>query len=253
MTSRDQIVEYLNQKLRIREIGDSSLNGLQVEGRSDITRIAVAVDSGRSVIERAVELKAGMLVVHHGIFWGNAIPITGHTKKTFDVIFAGGLNLHAAHLPLDSDPDWGNNFTIARLLGMDELRHGIAYHGNEIACVGNNVSKLNLDQMKSRLASLPGGAKTSEVLAFGPSIPARVCVVTGAGCDALYHAETEQFDTLVTGEPRQFAYHYAKERKLNVIFAGHYATETVGVQELAKAVEKKFGVPWNFIDEPTGI
>jgi len=253
MANRNEIVDYLNQKLRVAFVGDVGINGLQVEGSEEVRSIAVAVDAGESVIQKAVQMKADLLAVHHGIFWEKAFPITGAAKRKVGMMMESALNLYASHLPLDADPDWGNNFTLGRFLSLGNLRSGIPFHGTDIGCFGENKEKLTLEEMRQRLQTLPGGAQTSTALNFGPAVPNKVCIVTGSGCDALYRAEQDGFDTLVTGEPRQFAYHFCKEQHLNVIFAGHYATETVGVQELGKAIEAKFSVPWTFIDEPTGI
>ncbi len=253
MAKREKIIEYLNQKLRTAELPDSSLNGLQVEGAAEITRVAAAVDSGVSVIRRAAEANAELLIVHHGLFWERAFALTGSARESIGILFEKKINLFASHLPLDAHEEWGNNFTLGRLLSLSELRPAVPHRGVNIGCIGQNNAGLPLEEMRARIARLPGGEKTSTVLPFGPAIPQRVCVVSGSAADTLHRAEQDGFDTLVTGEPRQFAYHFAKERGLNVIFGGHYATETVGVQEVCKALKSEFGLDWVFIDEPTGI
>jgi len=40
---------------------------------------------------------------------------------------------------------------------------------------------------------------------------------------------------------------------LNVIYAGHYATEQVGVQALAQHLGLRFELPWEFHRHPTGF
>lgn len=253
MASRNKIIEFLDQKLRITSITDSSLNGLQVEGADEVALVAVAVDAGQSVIRRAAQLGAQMIIVHHGLLWDKAFPLVGPARETFRLLFDHNINFYAVHLPLDAHEEWGNNFTLGRLLSLRDLRPAVPHRGTDIGCIGENSDKLSLEEMRGRLAKLPGGERTSTVLPFGPKIPQRVCIVSGSGADALGRAKGDGFDTLITGEPRQFAYHFAQEQNLNVIFAGHYATETVGVQELGKALEAEHDVQWKFIDEPTGI
>jgi len=253
MSSRESIIEFLDAEFLASPISDSGLNGLQFEGSAQISRVALAVDSGLSVIRAAIEKKSDLLLVHHGLFWDKVFPITGVTREIFSALLTHNLNLYAVHLPLDAHIEWGNNFVLARYLGLEELRSAIAYRGTKIGCIGENRQHKGLEVLREELRKLPGGELTSTVLPFGPAIPERVCVVTGSGADALQCAAAEGFDTLITGEPRQFAYHYAKDHGLNVIFAGHYASETVGVRAVGNALKERFQVETFFIDAPTGI
>ncbi|MFN8392175.1 MAG: Nif3-like dinuclear metal center hexameric protein [Bdellovibrionota bacterium] len=253
MAKRDHIVEFLNRKLEIERYSDMCINGLQVEGREDVSSVAVAVDAGETVIARAIELGCEMLVVHHGLFWDKPFPVVGPSRRKLSSLLNCGLNLYAVHLPLDAHAEVGNNFCLARIIGLEQLRPAINYRGTPIGCIGRNTKRLSLGQIEATLGRLPGARIPFVTLEFGKSVPENVCVVTGAGADSLTSFEKEAFDTLITGEPRQFAYHYAEENRLNVICAGHYATETVGVQELGKLLERELGLCWELIDVPTGI
>lgn len=253
MAKLQQIVSFLTSALEPDLYQDHSLNGVQVAGSADVNKLAVAVDACVETIEKSVATGVQMLLVHHGLFWGKPVPIQGPLRNAVKLLIENDISLYAAHLPLDAHSEYGNNFTLARLLGMSELEPSAEYYGRMIGCIGQNKAQLSLDGIRERLATLPGASKDMLMLKFGPEIPKRISIVSGSGADQLYHSEIESFDTLIAGEAKQFAYHYAKERGLNVIFAGHYATETVGVQELGKALQKSLGVPWTFIDVPTGI
>ncbi|MCB0323418.1 MAG: Nif3-like dinuclear metal center hexameric protein [Bdellovibrionales bacterium] len=253
MATLSEILAYLGEELRLDEYEDSAYNGLQIEGASEVKKIGAAVDAGLSVVEKAVAQGIDFLVVHHGLFWGQATPVTGARKALLQRAFEGNISLYGVHLPLDAHRTLGNNFLLARRLGLEELGPAVFYRGSYIGCVGRNRKNIPLSEMASRLESLPGAEPNFLKLDYGPQIPARVCVVTGAGADQLYQFRDENFDTLITGEPRQFAYHFCKENKLNALFCGHYASETLGVEAVAKHVAEKFGLTWEFIDEPTGI
>ena len=255
MAKLGEIVGFLDQELQLQLFPDGSLNGLQFEGRQDILRIAAAVDTALSVIESALDQRADLLIVHHGMFWGKPQAVTGAERRIFQRILAADLSLYCAHLPLDAHQVYGNNFLLARFVGLSELSAapGMNYSGPSIACLGTNVNQLLFAAFEQALHQLPGAAEHFVSLPFGPKVPQRVCVVSGAGADQLLLAESLGFDTLITGEPRHFAYHYCKAHNLNAVFAGHYATETLGVQELGKAAAAKFGAAFEFIDHPTGI
>ncbi len=253
MPSLKEIVEYLNRELKIHEFPDASLNGLQVEGSGEVSKVALSVDSGLSVIQKSASAGADLLIVHHGLFWEKSQALIGPLGESVRSLFAHELSLYAVHLPLDAHAEWGNNFVLGKYLGLESLRPAIPYKSVNIGCVGENPANVSVSEMRARLLKLPGVNPNFLTLEFGPATPKRVCVVTGSGADALMHAASDGFDTLITGEPRQFAYHYARENSLNVIFAGHYATETVGVRELGLALAMQFGVSTEFINEPTGI
>ncbi len=252
MAHRTEILNFICEKLKPQNYRDSSLNGLQFEGAEDISRIAVAVDTGVSVIERAADIGATMLLVHHGMFWNSSFQIVGAKKKAISLLTKHDINLVAMHLPLDGNEEYGNNFGLARLLGLSALRPAAYYEGAFIGCIGENTERRSREDLMEPLLKLPG-IENPRVLEFGPRVPARICVVSGAGADEIYNHARDGFDTLITGEPRQFAYHYCKEECLNAFFIGHYASETVGVRALGEALASKFGIECNFIHEPTGI
>ncbi len=253
MAKRTEIISYIENELDIHGIQDSSLNGLQFEGSEEVNKIVVAVDCGLEVIEQAVKRQAQMLIVHHGMFWGSSFAITGVQKKIFELLVKNNLNVVALHLPLDAHERLGNNFVLARILDLTDLRTAIPFGGKNIGCIGTNQKCKSLTTIVTELENLVGIRKPLLALPHGPSTPENICIVTGSGADALGQFSKEGFDTLITGEPRQFAYHFSLENKVNAIFAGHYATETLGVRELGKDLEQKFKVSSEFIDIPTGI
>lgn len=253
MKSRADFVQFLDDALQHGTYQDGHINGLQVEGHIEISRVGVAVDAGESTILKAVALGVDFLITHHGLFWEKAVAITGPMRRIVGTLLEHGINLYAAHLPLDGHVEWGNNHTLARLLGLENVVSAIPYRGATIGCIGENPSTQSVADICTTLGKLPGALQPIYCAAFGAQPPRRICIVSGAGADALTRAESDGFDTLITGEPRQYIYHYAQERGLNVICAGHYATETVGVCELGKALAARFDVPWIFIEDPTGI
>lgn len=268
MTSRKEVISFLESELELANFTDSSLNGLQIEGSAEVRQIGVAVDASLDLVRTACSCQADFLIVHHGLFWQEVRSITGSLKMIAEQCFAAGINLFAAHLPLDASQKYGNNFSLGRECDLESLIPAFEHRGKLIGCIGDNARKLSLNDLELKLQSvseIAGRANTVALaedtqirnriltLPFGPRIPNRVGVVSGAGVDALTACELYQMDTLITGEPRNWAYHYAKEHKLNVIFGGHYATEAIGVINLAKALQTKFNLPWKFIDIPTGI
>ena len=251
MAQLGEIVSFLNRELRVSDFADSSLNGLQVEGSETISKVAVAVDAGQAVIEAAVKTGAQALIVHHGLFWGKPLAITGAHRRAVSTLLENRLSLLTYHLPLDAHVEWGNNFALGKILGLQHLQSAFPYHGNNIGCIGE--SSQTVSQLAATLGSLDGATTGPQVLNFGPSPSRRIGIISGAGADALYELPRLGIDTFITGEPRQFAYHFARDNALNVIFAGHYATETLGVKELGKALTLKFNTEWEFINLPTGI
>jgi len=240
---RDELVRYLDEYLRIRDFPqDPSLNGLQVEGRRTVRKVGAAVDAGEAIFQKALEAGVDFLIVHHGLFWGKPFPIVGHHKRRLETLFAGGINLYAAHLPLDAHEEVGNNFVLARRLGLVDLTPW------DVGVKGRFPRPTPLLQVADRLGQLTGMEPL--VHQGGLDQVETVILVSGSGTGLLPKVDADLF---VTGEPKHSVFHETFERGLNVIYAGHYATETFGVKALAAHLEARFGLPWVFLDHPTGL
>jgi dinuclear metal center YbgI/SA1388 family protein len=248
----DTIVAYLDEYLRIAdEVADptEALNGLQVTNSGEVTRIAAAVDLCAATVRMASEQHAELLLVHHGLFWGGVRPLVGPAYDRVAELIRGNIAVYSAHLPLDRHPDVGNNSELARLLGITVRGVFGSYHGASIGVWGDGTS--TRDELGRSLAKVLGGAP--RLLPFGPERVQRVGIITGAGGSLIPQAAAAGLDTYITGEGQHWTYFDAEELHLNVFYAGHYATETVGVKALAQHVSQKFSVPWVFLDHPTGL
>ncbi len=249
---RDDLVEYLDAFLEIERWAthDKSLNGLQVEGRRRVERVAVATDAALATFDLAVEAKAGFLVVHHGLFWGAPRPIRGPLRARLGALLDSGISLYAAHLPLDAHPRVGNNAVLAELLGLEERTPFGAWNGLTIGFSGRLPEPLGCAELAARIEALLGSRV--EVLGFGSQLVERVAVVSGDAAELVPDAAAAGMDVFVTGETSHVAWHLAREHRLNVVFAGHYASETVGVRALGDHLTDRFGVDSVFLDAPTG-
>ncbi len=239
---RDALVRYLDEYLRVGDFKDPSLNGLQVEGKGEVTKVGAAVDAGLALFERALEEGVDFLIVHHGLFWGQPFPITGHHKRRLERLLQGGLNLYAAHLPLDAHPEVGNNAVLARALGLEGLEPF------DVGVRGRFPLPRPLAQVAEEVGLLLGVEPL--VHQGGDERVETVTIVSGGAASLIPKVETDLF---ITGEPKHSLFHETFERGLNVIYAGHYATETLGVKALARHLEERFGLPFVFLDHPTGL
>jgi len=246
-----ELVEYLDDYLRINEAGDwaNALNGLQVENSGNVNRLAVAVDACEAVINAAAGQGASFLLVHHGLFWPGLEPLRGRTYRKFASLIKADIAVYAAHLPLDRHPEVGNNAVLARLLGVDVRGTWAEEKGAEIGVWGE--IDLSRDAFTSRISQVL--AAMPRLVPAGPATVRRVGVVTGAGSSLIREASRQGFDTFVTGEGPHHSFFDAEELGINVYYAGHYATETVGVKMLGRHLNERFGIPWSFIDHPTGF
>ena len=255
MVELSKLVGFLDKLLPPNGFADSSLNGLQVESSTDqIARIGFAVDAGSSIIEKAVRARCQMLIVHHGLLWGHEQPIRATFGKKIDLLLAGGCSLYASHLPLDASALVGNNVELARYFKLNLSGSFGRFQGKDIgvtAKVPGGRSRA-LEAFVERAKTMTG-AMQPLVLPFGKKQIKTVGIISGSGSSAIAEASALKLDLFISGEPKQHAYHDAKEQGINVIFAGHYATETFGVLALAKQLKKKFKIHTTFINEPTGI
>jgi dinuclear metal center YbgI/SA1388 family protein len=245
---------YIRTLLTIDEMTgtDNSMNGLQV-GRFDkeVTRVAFAVDACLESITRAAEGGAEMLFVHHGLFWGREQPLVGPFYQRIAALIEHDLALYAAHLPLDMHPQYGNNAGLALRLGLVDLLPFGAYKKVKIGYKGRLPEALTLDQLLGRLGmqrdELPG------FLSFGPDEISTVAVISGGADKEVEQAIAEGVDLYLTGEISHQVYHQCQEAGINLIAAGHYRTETVGVNLLADKIAEDKGLETFFIDLPTGL
>jgi len=246
------ITRYLDEYLRIAEVADAAeaLNGLQVDHDGAITRIAASVDVCYATINAAAENGAELLLVHHGLFWAGLEPLTGRHGKRVRRLVEAGIAVYSAHIPLDLHPEIGNNAVLANKLGVIDQEWFGDYKGEKIGVVGS-LPATTFDQLAEKVSSLVGGAPRT--IACGPETVSRIAIISGGAGDMMKQASDAGADTFITGEGQHHTYFDAEESGLNVIFAGHYATETVGVQALAAHLSEKFDIPWDFIDHPTGM
>ncbi len=249
--NRDELVAFLDEYLNISAFPDKSSNGLQVEGKAKVERVAFAVDTTLRTIERAVKGKADMLIVHHGMIWGGLGYITGIHYKRLKAIMEGGINLYAAHLPLDAHPEVGNNVELLRLLGIEPKGPFGDYRGLSIGFYGEFEELQPIEKVAQVIAEkLDTTVKTYE---FGKKKIKTVGAISGAGAFALEEAHRKDIDLLITGEFTHADYLTAIDLPQSVLVAGHYKTETLGVKALMEVVKEKFGVNVFFIDEPTWL
>jgi dinuclear metal center YbgI/SA1388 family protein len=247
--TRDSIVNWLNNELRITSIEDVSCNGLQVQGAEDVCRIGLAVDACLDVYRAAAEKKCQMVIAHHGLIWNGLKTISGPVYRQIKFLIDNNVNLYAAHLPLDLHATLGNNAQIAKAIGLRELRPFGNYHGTMIGFEGSFSNAVSLSALSDKLKKFLGGE--SIVLPFGKNLVKRIAIVSGSAGSLLQEGIDKKIDGYITGEPKHDHHHLAKEGGISVIYCGHYHSEKPGVIALGKALEKKFGVESVFLDVET--
>ena len=231
---------------------DNSLNGLQVGSMAALVRkVAFAVDASMESFRRAAEAGADTLFVHHGLFWGRPERLTGRLYERVRFLIEHHLALYAVHLPLDLHSEVGNNIGIARLLGLTDIKPFGAYRGLKIGCKGILPAPARLDEIVLRLGGRQG--EQIRTLPFGPPSIQSVGIVSGDVPREFTQAVAEGLDLYITGESAHEIYHHCLESRIHVIFAGHYHSESFGVQLLADRLARETGVETTYLDIPTGL
>lgn len=244
-----QLADYIGSELTISRFRDYCPNGVQVEGRSKVLRIATAVTASLAVIEAAAEWGADAILVHHGYFWRNEdAVITGIKKRRIARLLAEDISLLAYHLPLDAHPQWGNNVQLAARLGLVESGR---FGEQDIACLGTLARPVDMPEF-ARLIT--------EALRFEPLVVGgqsgritRIAWCSGAAQGYFEQAIALGVDAFLTGEISESIVHLARESGVAYIAAGHHATERYGVQALGAHLTERFGLENRFFDEEVPV
>ena len=251
MPSLSEIVSYTDRFLRIRDVGDwdNAVNGLQIENSGRVTRIGAAVDVSTRVLTEAAKKDVDFLIVHHGLFWPGLQPIQGALRRQLRIAFENDVALYSAHLPLDIHARIGNNAQLVAALGLKSAQPFLEEKGQP---VGLKIrASLPRSELVRKLQKVLNGPV--KVFGFGPKQTRAIGAVTGAAGSEIYRVAEEEIDTFITGEAPHWAAVAAEELGMNLLLGGHYATEVFGVKALATHLSKRFRVPWEFIDCPTGL
>lgn len=243
------IVRHLDELLGIEGHPDYpvALNGLQVDGPAEVARVCSSVDASEAAIEATAAAGGNLLVVHHGLFWDGLKPMVGRRRRKLELLLSARIAVYSAHLPLDAHADFGNCVLLLRALGIHPRGRFGRYQGADVGWWGE--AELSRDALLERTAAVLGGPV--RLLGAGPERTRRIGVLTGSGA-VLDEAARTGLDTLITGEGPHHAAIDANELGLNLIYGGHYATETFGVRALGDLLAARFGVEHRFLDLPTG-
>ena len=240
-----------NELLRIAEIADydNALNGIQIENDGTVTKIAAAVDASVGTIQGAIAENVDFLIVHHGMFWPGLRPIIGARREMLRLAFKNNLTLYSAHIPLDVHPEFGNNALLMRALRIDNSAPFFPWK-NTLLGYRADVA-LTRAELRARVRDAVGAEP--KTIDAGPDHIRSIGVISGGAGGEILEVAKLGIDTLITGEAPHWAAVAARDMDLNLIVAGHYATETFGVRALAEHLGGKFGLPQTFIDAPTGF
>jgi dinuclear metal center YbgI/SA1388 family protein len=245
------ICHFLDEFLRIREVKDypNALNGLHLENDGQVTRIGAAVDASERTIEMAIDRQIDLLIVHHGLFWGGLNRVVGAQFRKIKRAVSKNLAIYSAHLPLDLHPEVGNNILLAQALDLGRPEPFFLHQGQNLGfAVSTKIDRAELIARLQRVLS-----REVWVCPAGPDEVRRVGILTGGAGSQLERAKEEGIDTLVSGEGPHHTFALAEELRVNLIYGGHYATETFGVRALAERVASRFSLPWSFLDHPSGL
>lgn len=245
------IAAWMDETLSVATIRDypEAWNGLQVDSAGPVTKIAAAVDASKTSICAAIAASANLLVVHHGLLWDGNGPWIGPRYRKLAALIRADLAVYSAHLPLDAHPELGNNVLLAKALGFAETEPGFVRDGTPLGRIADHpISRAHL---QARIGQAVSGRV--HLCPGGPAECRRIGIVTGGAGTDVARAAAAGCDTFITGEGPHHTFALAEELGVNLFYAGHYATETFGVKALAAAASERFGVPWVFLDHPSGL
>jgi dinuclear metal center YbgI/SA1388 family protein len=253
MSRLDTIIAALDELLDPAAFRDLGPNGLQVPGAADVRRVVTGVSARRALIERAIELDAQLVLVHHGLFWDfHPTGLTPVLTERLRLLFRHDVSLAGYHLPLDAHPVVGNNAILAERLGCERHEPFGEVNGVAIGRTGTfGPDGVTADELFARVREVTGREPT--VFAGGGERVRRIGIVSGSAADLLPAAIAAGLDAFLTGEPREHVLADALEGGIHFIAAGHYATETFGVRALGDWLADRFGVEHHWVDLPNPV
>jgi dinuclear metal center YbgI/SA1388 family protein len=253
VASRDEILTFCDELLDSRSFEDYGPNGLQVPGAREVSRIATGVSAHLELIERSIASGADLLLAHHGLFWEKAPrALDERMAARLRATLGADLSIAAYHLPLDAQPEIGNNALLCERLGFELTGIELGVHlGRAIGAVGRSKEPVGAADLVRRVADATG--REPLVFDYGPPEVRSIGIVTGGGAGDLGAAIAAGLDAFLTGEPSEPAMAEAKEGGIHFIAAGHYATETFGIERLGELVAERFDVEHEFIDIPNPV
>jgi dinuclear metal center YbgI/SA1388 family protein len=257
MAYAKSIAARLDELLQTSDIPDypGALNGLQVASRRDVRRIATAVDFSSFIVSESIRVGADMLLVHHGMFWGGAQPLTGAAYERIASLIASDIAVYSSHLPLDVHPELGNNVLLARRLGLAPSGGFARFKTIDVGVSGvADVSTSALVDRARVLATECGGSVVTTPFT-GERMTRHWGICTGAGADSdtIREAVERRIDTMIVGEGPHHTAVQARDLGIVLIYAGHYATETLGVRALGERIAGELGIESQFLAAPTGL
>jgi dinuclear metal center YbgI/SA1388 family protein len=257
MTTIHEIAEYADELLQSKIIPDypNALNGLELENRSAITGIASAVDFSTRAITGAIAKNANLLVVHHGMFWEGSSHLTGPSYRRLRLLVENDIAVYSSHLPLDRHPTLGNNVLLARQLGLEPSGDFARFEGISIGVSGDSEieTAVLVERARQFAKSYESELRTTPFEKDRRTKRWAICSGAGASADTLTEAREKRIDTLIVGEGPHWTAVYAEESDLVILYAGHYATETLGVRALVEHLGTRFALPSWFVSAPTGL
>jgi dinuclear metal center YbgI/SA1388 family protein len=248
------IADYLTAYLRHPGFPDYSLaaNGLQLANSGRVTKLGAAVDACEAVLAEAVRHGISLLLVHHGLMWEqHSFAFTGARYRKLKLAIESDLAIFSSHLPLDAHPEIGNAAQLAAKIGLQKVEPFFPYKTETVGMCGE--LEISVEDLAQRIHEATQASSKPVICRGGPETVRKIGIVTGGAGSEVAEIARSGVDTFITGEGPHWSYTAAEELGLNVIYAGHYATETFGVKALAAHLAEKFTVPWEFIDHPTGL
>ena len=249
MINIQTINDYIKNLIDANTMSDMAINGIQVENSGEITGITFAVDASIESINETIKNKSNLLIVHHGFLWGKEQAVTGIYKKRLELLIKNNIGLIAYHLPLDAHAQVGNNAVILKKLDIESFIPFAECKSTQIGCIGSVKTAFTIKNILDKL----GLKDNYKYLDFGTKDIKKIGVVSGGGTSWLQEAIQNGVELFITGDSSHQDYHVIKEHGINVLFAGHYFTETFGINALKDVIFKDFNISIKFADIPTGM